>query len=99
MRGICRRTATWARQRPERQDNPLHRERLEIARMGRHDFMLDVALARDRSIAGVFAGHPEQAHCTGARFVAEVLLETLDEPVDAVITTSAYQEPAVWAGP
>ena len=70
-------------------DNPLHRELLEIARMARHDFMLDVALARDRSIAGVFAGHPEQAHRRGVEFVCEVMLETIDEPVDAVITTSA----------
>src|SRR5579864_376437 len=39
------------------EDNPLHAELLEIARMARHDFRLDVALARDRWIAGVFAGH------------------------------------------
>jgi nickel-dependent lactate racemase len=71
------------------EDNPLHRELLEIARMARHDFLLDVALARDRSIAGVFAGDPVQAHRTGVEFVSRVLLETLDEPVDAVITTSA----------
>lgn len=71
------------------EDNPLHRELLEIARMARHDFMLDVALARDRSIAGVFAGHPEQAHRRGVQFVSKVMLETLDEPVDAVITSSA----------
>jgi nickel-dependent lactate racemase len=70
-------------------DNPLHRELLEIARMARHEFILDVALARDRSIAGVFAGHPEEAHRRGVEFVSEALLETLDEPVDAVITTSA----------
>ena len=71
------------------EDNPLHRELLEIARMARHEFILDVALARDRSIAGVFAGHPEKAHRRGVEFVSEVLLETIDEPVDAVITTSA----------
>ena len=69
--------------------NPLHRELLEIARMARHDFLLDVALARDRSIAGVFAGHPEKAHRSGVEFVSQVMLETLEEPVDAVITTSA----------
>ena len=40
------------------EDNPLHEELLEIARMARHDFMVDVALARDRRIAGVFAGDP-----------------------------------------
>ena len=71
------------------EDNPLHRELLEIARMARHDFLLDVALARDRSIAGVFAGNAVSAHRAGVEFVARVLLETLEEPVDAVITTSA----------
>jgi lactate racemase len=71
------------------EDNPLHRELLEIARMARHDFMLDVALARDRSIAGVFAGGAELAHRSGVEFVSRVLLETLDEPVDAAITSSA----------
>jgi nickel-dependent lactate racemase len=71
------------------EDNPLHRELLEIARMAQHDFMLDVALARDRSIAGVFAGDLEQAHRAGVAFVSQVMLETLDEPVDAAITTSA----------
>ena len=71
------------------EENPLHRELLEIARMARHDFVLDVALARDRSIAGVFAGDPEQAHRRGVEFVSQALLETLEEPVDAVITSSA----------
>jgi lactate racemase len=69
--------------------NPLHAELLEIARMARHDFALDVALARDRSIAGVFAGDPVRAHAAGVAFVSEILLETLEEPVDAVITTAA----------
>jgi nickel-dependent lactate racemase len=69
--------------------NPLHRELLEIARLARHDFLLDVALARDRSIAGVFAGHPEAAHRRGVEFVSQVMLETLDEPADAAIATSA----------
>jgi nickel-dependent lactate racemase len=71
------------------EDNPLHRELLEIARLARHDFIVDVALARDRSIAAVFAGHPELAHSRGVDFVSHVLLETLDEPVDAAIASSA----------
>src|SRR5215468_8735466 len=70
-------------------DNPLHRELLEIARMARHDFMLDAALTRDRQIAGMFGGNPVEAHRRGVEFVSDVMLETLDEPVDAVITTSA----------
>ncbi|BDC52219.1 hypothetical protein F183_A45340 [Bryobacterales bacterium F-183] len=71
------------------QNNPLHYELVEIASMARHDFMLDVALARDRQIAGVFAGEPVAAHRAGVEFVSNTLLELLDEPVDAVITTAA----------
>jgi nickel-dependent lactate racemase len=79
------------------EDNPLHRELLEIARMARHDFVVDVALGRGapgssgntRPICGVFAGDPVAAHHRGVEFVSEVMLETLDEPVDAVITTAA----------
>jgi lactate racemase len=73
-------------------ENPLHLELLEIARMARHDFLVDVALARgngQRPIAAVFAGDPVQAHQEGVQFVSQVMLETLDEPVDAVITTGA----------
>ncbi len=70
-------------------DNPLHRELLQIARMARHDFLVDVALTRDRAIAGVFCGDPELAHRAGVEFVSKVMLETLEEPVDAAITTSA----------
>lgn len=71
------------------EDNPLHRELLEISRMAKHDFLLDVALARNRQIAAVFAGNPVEAHRRGVEFVSRVMLETLDEPVDAAITTSA----------
>jgi len=71
------------------EDNPLHRELLAIAAMARHDFLLDAALARDRSIASVFAGDPIEAHRAGVAFVSKVMLETLPQPVDAVITTAA----------
>ena len=71
------------------EDNPLHRELLEIAAMARHDFIVDVALTRDRKIAGVFAGNAVEAHRKGVEFVSRVMLETLEEPVDAVITSAA----------
>ena len=71
------------------EDNPLHRELLEIASMARHDFICDVALARDRRIAAVFAGDPVQAHRQGVQFVSRTLLEKLEAPVAAVITTGA----------
>ena len=71
------------------ENNPLHKELLEIARMARHDFLVDVSLTRDRRVAQVFAGDAEQAHKAGTQFVGKVLLEELDSLADAVITTSA----------
>ncbi|MBI3666620.1 MAG: nickel-dependent lactate racemase [Acidobacteria bacterium] len=68
-------------------DNPLHRELLEIARMARHDFMVDVALTRTRQIARVFAGRAETAHARGVEFVRQSTLAPVEEAVDAVITT------------
>jgi lactate racemase len=70
-------------------DNPLHHELLEIARMARHDFIVDVALTRSRQIARVFAGDPTIAHAAGVEFVRNSTLALLEEAVDAVITTSA----------
>jgi nickel-dependent lactate racemase len=70
-------------------ENPLHRELVEIAGMAGHQFIVDVALARDRRIAAVFAGDPIGAHKRGVEFVSRALLEEIEKPVDAVITTGA----------
>lgn len=70
-------------------DNPLHRELIEIARMVGHDFIVDVALTRDRQISAVFAGEPEAAHARGVEFVRSASLARLRAPVDAAITTCA----------
>ncbi len=69
--------------------NPLHAELLEIARMARHDFILDVTLTQERRISGVFAGDPVKAHAAGVEFVETTCLERLEKPVDAVITSAA----------
>lgn len=69
--------------------NTVHAELLEIAAMARHDFMLDVAITRDRQISGVFAGSPVEAHAAAVRFVSAAMQHELPERVDAVITTSA----------
>jgi len=70
-------------------DNPLHAELLEIARMARHDFIVDVSLTRDRKIAAVFAGEPEKAHRAGFQWVSKALMQRFDHPFDAAITTGA----------
>jgi lactate racemase len=69
--------------------NPLHAELLEVARMARHDFILDVTLTQERAISGVFAGDPVKAHAAGVAFLESTGLERLSEPVDAVITSAA----------
>ncbi len=69
-------------------DNPLHRELIEIASMAGHDFIVDVALTRSRGIAAVFAGEPLEAHAAGVAFVRQSTLAAVEEPADAVITTS-----------
>lgn len=69
--------------------NPLHHELLEIARMAGHDFMIDVSLDANRNITGVFAGDPRQAHAAGVQAVRGFVRATIPEPADIVITTSA----------
>jgi len=69
--------------------NPLHAELLEIARMARHDFMLDVTLTQDRQISGVFAGDPVKAHAAGVAFLESASLEAIPALADAVITSAA----------
>ena len=70
--------------------NPLHAELLEIARMARHDFLLDVALTpQQREICGVFAGSPEAAHAAGVDFVRSTTLTRVSQFADAAITSAA----------
>ena len=71
------------------EENPLHAELLEIARMARHDFMLDVTLTQGREISGVFAGDPVEAHRAGVKFLRESSVEFVPEYVDAAITSAA----------
>jgi nickel-dependent lactate racemase len=71
------------------EENPLHMELLEIARMARHDFMLDVTLTHSREISGIFAGEPVRAHAAGVDFLRKTSMELLPERADAVITSAA----------
>jgi nickel-dependent lactate racemase len=71
------------------EENPLHAELLEIARMARHDFVLDVTLTQQREISGVFAGDPVEAHTAGVAFLRSTSLAPLPAFADAVITSAA----------
>jgi nickel-dependent lactate racemase len=70
-------------------NNPLHHELVEIAHMAGHDFTIDVALDANKSITGVFAGHPQLAHAAGVDAVRRSVRATVPEPVDIVLTTCA----------
>jgi nickel-dependent lactate racemase len=67
--------------------NPLHEALVEVLRRVGVDFLVNVALDRHRNVAGVFCGHPEEAHAEGMAFVAGESLVSLDEPVDLVISS------------
>jgi nickel-dependent lactate racemase len=71
------------------EENPLHQELLEIARMARHDFALDVTLTQQREISGVFAGNPVEAHAAGVAFLRATSLASLPAFADVVITSAA----------
>jgi nickel-dependent lactate racemase len=68
--------------------NPFHEDLLEIARLARVDFMVDVTLNRRRQLTGVFAGDIEHAHAAGVRFVEHEVRADLDAPADVVITSA-----------
>ncbi len=68
--------------------NPFHEDLLEIARLARVDFLVDVAIDRGRRLTGVFAGDIEGAHAAGMRAVESEVRVDLDAPADIVITSA-----------
>jgi len=69
--------------------NPLHEAALDIARRAGVDFILNVSMDEDRRVTGVFAGELEQAHRLGVSHVDGMVVATVEEPVDIVVTSSA----------
>jgi len=69
--------------------NPFHEEVIEMTEMSGMDFMLNVALDENRNIVGIFAGDYIEAHKQGVAFVREHVGDSVPEPVDIVVTSSA----------
>lgn len=67
--------------------NPCHRIALQVAQCVGVNFLLNVAITRDRQIAGIYAGHLEAAHEVGCRAVAEWTSAEVGEPYDLVVTS------------
>ena len=69
--------------------NPVHDEMLYVAKLAGIDFMVNVTLNERREITGVFAGDLECAHEEGVAFMRTQCGDSVDKPVDVVVTTSA----------
>ena len=68
--------------------NPFHEDLLEIVRLTRVDFLVDVSINRARQLTGVFAGDVEKAHEAGMRFVELEVCADLDAPADIVVASA-----------
>ena len=66
--------------------NPCHEIALGVARAVGVDFLFNVAITRDRRMAGIYCGELEQAHQAGCREVAQWCSAQIDGPYDLVVT-------------
>jgi len=71
------------------ENNPVHEENTWIARHAGCDFILNTVIDQQRRILSVVAGDMEAALAEGVDFVRKVVTDTLSEPVDIVVTSSA----------
>lgn len=69
--------------------NPVHEENTWIGRKTGCDFIVNVVIDAQRRILQVVAGDMEAAFLQGVAFVRDVVRDTVPEPVDVVVTSSA----------
>ena len=69
------------------QDNPFHEYGIRVTERTGADFILNVVINKKREIAGVFAGHFNEAHLAGCDLVREHSVIKLDRKMDTVITS------------
>lgn len=69
--------------------NPVHEENTWIGRHTGCDFIVNVVIDAQRRILKVVAGDMEEAFLEGVDFVRDVVRDTVPEPVDVVVTSSA----------
>ncbi len=69
--------------------NPVHEENTWIARHTGCDFIVNVVIDAERRPLCFVAGDMEQAFLKGVEFVRGVVVDTVSEPVDIVVTCGA----------
>ncbi|MCP4338841.1 MAG: nickel-dependent lactate racemase [Desulfobulbaceae bacterium] len=70
------------------ENNIFHQYAMEVTELVGVDFILNVVINTDRELAGVFAGHYQEAHKAGCEMVVDHAVENLDKKVDLVITSA-----------
>jgi lactate racemase len=68
--------------------NPFHEELVEIARRAGVDFLVNVAVDRERRLTGVVAGDLEAAHLAGVAEVEKHVRVDVERAADIVITSA-----------
>jgi len=68
--------------------NPIHREQREAARLAGCEFSVNVTIAGDGAITGIFAGGLEAAHDAGCQAALQAAMQPVEEPYHVVITTN-----------
>lgn len=69
--------------------NPVHEENSWIARQAGCDFIVNVVIDAQRRPLKFVAGDMDAAFLEGVEFVRHVVVDTVPEPVDIVVTSSA----------
>ena len=69
--------------------NPVHEENTAIARRAGCDFIVNVVIDEKHRILAAVAGDMEAAFHEGVDFVRQVVVDTLPEPADIVVTSAA----------
>ncbi len=69
--------------------NPVHEENTWIARQAGCDFIVNTVIDARRQILAIVAGDMEKAFLEGVGFVRPLVTDTVAEPVDIVVTSSA----------
>ena len=69
--------------------NPLRREIDEAMALVAPDFLVNVALNRDKQVTRCFAGDPVAAYREGVAFVRGTSMVPVDAPFDIVVTTNS----------
>jgi nickel-dependent lactate racemase len=69
-------------------NNIFHTYAMQVTEKAGVDFIVNVVINKERELAGVFAGHYEEAHRAGCRLVVDHAVVNLEQKADLVITSA-----------